>query len=133
MSYSPDRTPKPHVVAQGTLGRSKSEKGAPYYGRIRLTQAQAGALVEWMRANPPQPGDRNPEPVWELDVAAWVRDGHDGQKFFSMQLEQPYRSQRVDAGPDKWQAIAGWFGSAAAAVAPAAPAAAAAYQDDLPF
>ncbi len=83
-------------LGNGTIRRSKSEKGAPYWGRLRITPQQLATLIAWSDQNTPQ--SYHDEIYWELDIAAWLRDGQEGEKFFSLVIEEPYKSQKVEVG-----------------------------------
>jgi hypothetical protein len=83
-------------VANGTIRRSKTDKGAPYWGRLRISPAQLAALLAWSDQNTPT--GYHDEPFWELEIGCWVRDGQEGEKYFSFVVEQPYKSQRVGVG-----------------------------------
>jgi hypothetical protein len=102
-----------YEVGYGQLRRSNSDKGPEYWGRVRMTREQLTALVAWANANGMTDGYGDQPPAWELELAAWVKDGPSG-KFFSLSLSQPYKSTRIAAGQS-------------------APSVAAAADPDLPF
>lgn len=52
-------------VGSGTINKSKHDKGAPYYGKCKVT-------IEGREH--------------ELEIGAWVKDGNNGSKFFSLQF-----------------------------------------------
>lgn len=133
-----------HSLGSGVIRKSKTEKGAPYWGNIRLTQEDVIALLAWAAHNEPQANNYG-DPYYEIGLAAWVRDDREGGKYFSLALEQPYKSRRVDR-PDPgsvrvlWGDLHKTFAAATATpvAAPAQERAAAlwgapAANDDIPF
>lgn len=83
-------------IANGTIRRSTTGKGAPYWGRLRMSPAQLATLLAWSDQN--TPGGYHDEVYWELEIGCWVKDGQEGEKYFSFVIEQPYKSQRVAVG-----------------------------------
>lgn len=106
------------TLGNGQLRRSNQDRGPEMWGRLRMTREQLTTLVNWANANPQVEGYNGREPVWELELAGWTKEGPSG-KYLSLALSQPYKSNRITPG-----------GSPAPAPAPAATPS---YADDLPF
>lgn len=88
-----------YQIGSGQIRRSNSEKGAPYWGKLRITPEQLNALVAWADQNEMQQSSygNGQEAYYELSIAAWVKEGRDGEKFHSFVVEQPYKSNRISA------------------------------------
>jgi hypothetical protein len=64
-------------VGSGTLNKSKDpSKGAPYYGKCKLT-------IDGMER--------------EINIGAWVKDGQGGSKFFSLAFSVPEGESQATA------------------------------------
>lgn len=83
-------------LGNGTIRRSKTGKGSPYWGRLRINPHQLAALVAWTAQN--TAASYHDELYWELDIACWLRDGQEGDRFFSFAVEMPFKSTRVEVG-----------------------------------